>query len=502
MNAPNSFSSAANARLEALIRRLEQDGDRLRRRGLLEALRSVDATTAVRLRRSILRIAAFLDDSVSDSTLGSLFDSNSSSPLGMAGRNVATAYGVARTYFSTTGTTALNVPAVMTVAGEHNLVIVARDCHISVIAGLQLSGAIPRYLSPPFDEELGIILPPTRAEVSAILDRHPDARALILTAPTYHGVGGDIGGIIDECKMRKVTVMVDEAHGAHLHFVQNGRFPLAAEDFGADIVTQSTHKLLAALNQGSLLHLNNALLAKIYEEFQATGFQSTSFSFLILVSIEHAIEQMLQGGAHRWFRAAEMADAFRDELRGLPGIRVIDESIIDGNRVRSIDPSRVTINVRETGRTGFGLAERLHEQGDIVEMATPEVILFLVGPATTVRQIRRTALALRGELRQPREINGLARFLPPPAGLQAIQPRRALFWPKRLRVPANDAIGHISGETIACYPPGQAIIVAGEMVTPEAIRYLQLVARAGGHLKRVHDDNLATIEILFDIQPD
>jgi ornithine decarboxylase len=484
------------APLKQVIERLNLTWSIINSPIFLAALDHLTESEAHDMREVFLRFPAFLDDSISNPRLGSIFDRSSSDPLNSMLATIAKAYGVAESIAGMTGTTGLNVPAVMTIAGEGESIGVARDCHVSVIGGLCLSGSEPVYLAPPFDADFGVLLPPTRAEVAAMLDAYPNIHGIVITMPTYHGLMGDIQGIVDECHRRDVSVMVDAAHGPHFHFLRDIGFPLAAEDAGADMVTQSTHKVLSALNQGSLLHFNNAKLLPRYEELQATGFQSTSFSYVILLSILHAVEQMVTDGKKTWAAAAKLADRFRDGASKIHGIRVLGETVVDGLRVTGLDPTRVTLNVRGTGLSGYEISDRLLDYGLIVEMATPDVVLFLVSPSRTEGDIDGTLEALSNALAGRASFSSVTRVFEPPAlPVRVLTPRQAAF-AKRERVPRAEAVGRVIGETIGCYPPGQAIFVAGERITQEGVDYLARAMDAGGHLKRVQDDHFQTVDVV------
>ena len=485
--------------MQKVLDPLREARQRLEAPELLDALRHASDEDAVELRRALIRLCAFFEDSVSNPLLGSPFELTGSSPLNEMMEEIARAYGVKKSFPGTNGTTGLNVAATKALARERQTLALGRDCHVSILAGLVDSGARPVYLAPPFDPGRGVLLPPTREEVGTLLERHPEAESLVLTLPTYHGLMGDIEGIVDECHVRGVILMVDEAHGPHFRFLRRLGFPLSAEEAGADLVTQSTHKVLAALNQASLLHLNNSSLIRRYEESQALGPVSTSFSYLILMSIEHAVHQIVTRGEEMWGKAVELARRLRTEAAAFPGIRALDERIVDGHRVTGLDPTRVTLNVRGTGLSGNEVAHLLLEQGDIVELATPDVVLFLVSPGVNENQVEGTLRALRDLKR--RKPSGEPPFLPPPLPPQLLTPRQAVMCSARVRLPLRYAIGEVSAETIGCFPPGQAILVAGELVTEEAVQYLKRAVEAGGHLKRVQDDNFQTIEVLADGSP-
>ena len=290
--------------------------------------------------------------------------------------------------------------------------------------------------------------------------------------------------------------MVDGAHAPHFSFLQNLGFPCPAEAAGADLVTQSTHKVLSALNQGSLLHFNNVDLIPRYEEFQAMGFQSTSFSYLILISIEHAIEQMVTDGERLWARAVKEAQRLREGARSLPGVQVLDDQIVDGVRIVGLDPTRVTLNVHATGLSGHAVSAALLRRGVMAELATADVVLFFVSPSAPEELQDATLNALReivsgGADRRDSEV-----LEPPALPQQVLTPRQAAFSMARERVSTSEAVGRISAETIGCFPPGQAILVAGERVAADSVDYLSRAVAAGGHLKRVQDDGFRTVVVI------
>lgn len=488
--------------LTSLIDGVCAASESLRSRQVRHALRTIADDDAAALRRAILRLTAYLDDSISNPHLGSLFNRTTCDPLNALADAVAEAYGVAKTYPGTTGTTGLNTPAVMTLAGEGEQIAVARDCHVSVIGALCLSGAEPVYLVPPFDARRGVLLPPTPAEVAALLDDHPRVRALVVTMPTYHGLMGDVLGIVHECHQRGVVVMVDAAHGPHFRFLRELGFPICAEDAGADLITQSTHKVLCALNQASLLHFNNTDLVCRYEELQAMGFQSTSFSYPLLLSIEQAIEHVTSIGPSQWSEALSLAERLRAGAQRMAGVFVLDDDVIDGTRVVGRDRTRVTLHVGATGVSGYEVSEALTQRGALVEMATEDVVLFLVSPSVSAEQIDTTLHDLEQLLsgRTPRSTRTNL-GAPPPLPERVLSPRRAVMSTARERLPRHQAIGRICAETIGAYPPGQAILVAGERIDAESVAYLERVVATGGHLKRVQDDGFATIEVLREVKP-
>lgn len=489
------------------MRPLEQTLLELARHDLAEALRvlrspeaqaelaAVDPATASALVANLLAVAGYLDDSVS-TPLGSVFDRAERSPVNALRANLARAYRVVEVMLGTTGTSALNVTVMMTLGRPDQPILVGRDSHVSIGAGLVQSGARPLWYAPPFQDAAGVLLPAHADDIVPVLDAHPDVTAVVVTYPTYHGLAGDIAGIVEACHARGVKVFVDEAHGPHLAFLGEAGFPLAAEHAGADVVTQSTHKVLSALNQASVALFNHRDLLPRYEECQALGYQSTSFSYLLLASIEFAIEQMERTGPAAWREAAARAEQLRERAAEIRGVRAVGREIVDGHRVLGLDPTRVTLDVRGTGLTGYQVADGLLERGVVVELASPDVVLFLVSPSTPDHAVDAICEGIAWMAAGERPALVRPPLVPPRVPEMVHTPREAHTHVRRLRLPREAAIGKVSAETIGAYPPGQAVIVAGERITEEAVAYLARVVEEGGHLKRVADDHFRTLQVL------
>lgn len=469
--------------------------DALRQALINGRLDSIDAVEAQRLVTIILGAVAILEDSISTPSLGSLFDRASNSPMSQMQQGIARTYGADLSFVSTNGTSAVNTAAVASLAGPGEWVLVDRGCHLSVMSGLILSGAKPCYLIPPYDVETGVLLPPHEDEVSKALGANPNARAVVITAPTYNGLAGYTKLIAQYVHRRNIPLMVDEAHGPHLCFLQALGFPHDAVSAGADVVTQSTHKVLSTLNQGSLVHFRHGATAARYEAMQAL-MQSTSFSYPIAASVEYGVVQMIESGEAMWRQAGEIASELRRDLARLHGVHVLEMADFDNGRVQALDPTRVTINVRNLGLTGWDVERALAARGVIAEMAALDTVLFLLGPchATAANAILQAMTEIASGIDKAVRRPWPAVSSPPPQ--VELSPRDAFFARKRVRVPRDEAVGELAAETIGAYPPGQVVIGPGERVTTEAVEYLAMVLDHGGHLKRARDDDFRTIEIV------
>ena len=434
-----------------------------------------------------------LDQSTSVCELGSLFSYQGDKPLQRLKRQLASAYGVAWSFPSTHGTSGLNILGLLTACPSGGRVLVNRDAHSSVTAAMVHGGFHPVYLPAVYDRELGVSLGPTRAAVHDLLAREP-VDCVFITSPNYFGIVGELAAIVALAHERGLPVVVDAAHAPHFHF--SDALPTAAEDAGADFVAQSTHKVATALSQGSLLLLRNqASVPRLYEHINELGLVSTSFSYPILASIELGVHQLVEQGDAVWRETIARADAFRLSCRQLPGVTCFGREQDDKPGFAEIDRTRVTIDVSRTGLTGFEVERRLQARHIYPELATLQNVLFLFTPGTTERDISTLYAELKTIVHTGTDVERIAVPTPPSIPHIAVLPRVAKFAAKSV-VNANAAVGRVSGETIATYPPGVPIVAAGEIISSDIVEYLQYMQSHGAVIKGASDPALQTFRVL------
>lgn len=441
-----------------------------------------------------LQGAFYLDHSTSVAELGSLFEWQGNKPLQVLKRQLAEAYGMAWSFPSTNGTTILNILALLSACPYGGRVLVNRDAHVSATAGMIHGDFQPIYLVPEYDAELGISLGPSVAAFREMISREP-IQCVFLTSPNYFGITGELGDIIAVAHQYGIPVVVDAAHSPHYHFC-NG-LPPGAEDLGADFVCQSTHKVGSALSQASLLLIaKESLIPLLYEHVNDLGFVSTSFSYPILVSLELGIRQLVEDGEFLWNRTIEHAETFRMAARRIPGITCFGREREGDKGFQRLDPTRVTLDVSGTGLTGFQFRERMTQQRVYPEMATLNHVLLLFTPGTSESDMRRLLDVVRNAA-QPggRTARSKAMQTPPPPPQLALRPRAAKFTPKKV-VTVHEAIGRISGETVATYPPGVPVLAAGEVISAEVIEYLLHMRNHGADLKGASDPLFQRISVV------
>jgi arginine/lysine/ornithine decarboxylase len=442
----------------------------------------------------LLRGAFQLDQSTSITDLGSLFVPTGDHPVQRLKRNLAQAYGMAWSFPSTHGTTMLNILALLTACPAGGRVLVNRDAHSSVTAALIHGGFEPIYLVPSYDRDLGISLGPTLADVEQVLDSSGHLDCVFLTSPNYFGVVGQLGAVIAAAHRRGLPVVVDAAHAPHFHF--SDALPTGAEDLGADFVTQSTHKVATALSQGSLLLLRSeAQIEPLYEQVNDLGLVSTSFSYPILASLEIGVAQLEANGDQLWRQALSRADGLAAACRELPGVAVLGSGHATRPGFTDIDRTRVTLDLAKTGLTGFEVERSLNARHVYPEMATHRHVLFLITPGTTDEDVYAVFEALRAIVEEASGRPALVTLAPPAMPVRVMLPREAKFARKQ-RISVGQAVGRVAGETIATYPPGVPIIMAGEVFTPGIVDYLRAMHRCGAVLKGASDPDFLTVKVL------
>ncbi len=417
-----------------------------------------------------------------------------------------------RTYFLANGSTCGIEAAILATCGPGDKIIVPRNAHRSVIAGLVLSGAMPVFVAPEYSSELGLVLGVKVETIAAALAHHPKARAVWVVSPTYHGVCSDIAAIAALAHHHGLPLLVDEAHGPHLAFHPD--LPTPALALGADLVVQSTHKVLGALSQAAMLHTrgvgeaspqeNRIDPSRLQAALQLT--QSTSPNALLLASLDAARHQMVTEGQALLAETLALAQHLRSELATIPGLQVIDKpAVMAFPSVADLDLTRLTVDVSGLGITGLEADDILHhELGVTVELPELRHLTLIVSLGNTwadgqrgIEGFRRLAARVAA---QPPAPDGWAPPLPPapseaPFTMPVVSPREAFFAATETVV-AQAAIGRLSADTISAYPPGIPTLVAGEVISAGAIAYLATVKQQGGYLTGGREDTPEKFQVL------
>ncbi|WP_300691991.1 amino acid decarboxylase [uncultured Oscillibacter sp.] len=369
--------------------------------------------------------------------------------------NAAALFGSAATFYSTEGSTQC-VKAMLFLAlqnrpaGTPPVVLAARNVHKSFVHAAALLDFEPVWLWP--EESVSLCACPVAAEgldrALSALDAPP--AAVYITSPDYLGNMADIPALAEVCRRYKTPLLVDNAHGAYLRFLEPSRHPL---DLGADLACDSAHKTLPVLTGGAYLHIAKTAPAAFRENARAALalFGSTSPSYLTLASLDLCNGYLSEDYSVRLAEAVRHLEALGKTLSA------------NGWQVEPSDPLRLTLRA-PAGLTGLDLADRLRRGGAECEYADRDFLVLMTTPENTPEDLARVSAAL-GENRAPA---APAVSLPLARGERALSIREALFAPQE-SVPAEESLGRVCGApTVGC-PPAVPIAVSGERIGPEAL---------------------------------
>jgi lysine decarboxylase len=430
------------------------------------------------------------------------------SALQQAEHLAADAYGAADCWFLTNGASQGNHALCLALAPLGARAVVQRNVHASVIDGLVLSGGDATFVAPEFDAELQIahgVTPDAVARALAAAGSY--ARAVFIVSPTYYGVAADVGAIAEIAHRAGVPLVVDCAWGAHFGF--HTAVPPSPLTCGADAVLVSTHKTVGSLTQSAMLLVSDSGRVASGAVTRAVSLvRSTSPSSLLMASLDAARRRLAIQGEALLELTIQAAHVARDAIDEIPGCHVIDASRVPPSHGTLLDPLRIAIDIRGTGITGFELARALRAQADIhLELCTQTTLVLVLGVAQPLDPLRAFPRALAHTLDQlatrPGEEVALAAarvgwraFVPLPApsvtSTTGAALRSAALGPSE-PLATLDAVGRISAESIATYPPGIPALLAGEPVTAEVVRYLQSMHQSGARLHGAADPSLTTL---------
>lgn len=398
----------------------------------------------------------------------------------------AKAYGADRSYFLVNGTTGGNHAMVLAACNPGEKIILPRNAHKSVLAGMILCGVEPIFFKAHFDDRLKIIRNVTFEETCAAIDAHPGARALFLTSPNYYGLCADLDRIIPYAHERGLLVLVDEAHGPHLRF--HPKLPPSAIEVGADLVVQSTHKIIGGMTQASMLHARAGRIDLTMLRNVLRFVQTTSPSYILMASLDLARMQMATEGHKLLDKAIRLASEARTKINKIPGLFCFGEQ-----QVGPFDMTKLTVEVTELGLSGYQVSQKLNtEYGIQVEMADEFHILVIVSIGDRRDDLVRLVDSLRdiAGKQYTRAKSPNLEYLSFSAieNEAAISPREAFFADHQY-IPLDEAAGMVSSEIVTVYPPGIPVLIPGERIDGKIITYLKRMLELGATVDGLDETN-------------
>jgi len=389
--------------------------------------------------------------------------------------------------FSVAGSTHGNQALALAVGKLGQEVIVNRTLHKSLLLGLVLAGLQPVWVRPDIDPGTGLPAGVGVPTVQEALAAHQDACAVFLGDPTYVGTISDLAGHAATAHAAGVPLIVDAAWAAHLGF--HSDLPPHAIAAGADAMVTSAHKALPAYTQGALVLATTQRLdaARLDRAFEAT--HTTSPTGSIMASIDAARALLARDGERLCARLLRGVAAARKRLREVPGVDVLDGP--------GVEPTKLVVLLAGTGAHGHAVEAEIIRAGMPVEMADRDTVIPIPTIADDEAQLAKFTEVLIAAIERhrgtPRHPQSAAAWTVEP---QTVLPPREAFFAQNETVSADNAIGRVSAELIAPYPPGVPVLAPGELITAAAIEALREVAGDGGRIAYAADPSLATFQVI------
>ncbi|MGE5792897.1 MAG: aminotransferase class I/II-fold pyridoxal phosphate-dependent enzyme [Bacteroidota bacterium] len=422
----------------------------------------------------------------------------------------AKAFGARQTFFATNGTSTANKVIFQTLLAPGEKLLLDRNCHKSVHHGVVLSGAYPIYLNSSVNRTYGIYGPVPRKTILAAMAEHPDAEALILTSCTYDGLRYDLKPIIDAAHANNIRVIIDEAWYGFARF--HPEFRPTAIEAGADYATQSTHKVMSAFSQASMIHVNDPAFNEHLFRENFNMHTSTSPQYAMIASLDVARKQMVMEGYKLLSRTLALAQELRAQINSTGVFRVLELDELLPAEVKHdailLDPTKVTVDISTCGYTVEDLQRELFTRFNIqVEKSTFNTLTLLLTIGTTRSKVSRLYDALMRIAREGRAPRRLyqAPDIPEFTALRFL-PRDAYYCGGEALPILDDKdnvnkalVERVCADQITPYPPGIPVLVPGQIVTREVLDYLAGLLRSQKRMELhgiVHDGYIPCLRVL------
>jgi arginine/lysine/ornithine decarboxylase len=420
--------------------------------------------------------------------------------LSKAEELMADAVGAEQAFFSTCGSSLSVKAAMLAVTGQRGDLLISRDAHKSVVAGLVLGGVQPRWIRPRYDANLHLAHPPSPRQVAQAWEEYPDAAGALIVSPTPYGTCADIGSIADICHAHGKPLIVDEAWGAHLPFHPD--LPTWAMNAGADVCVVSVHKMGTGFEQGSVFHFQGGLVDPDQLSACADMLMTTSPNVMIYAALDGWRRQMAENGHALLDAALALAGQVRRDIEAIDGLHVVRDEFLGAEASHDLDPLHVIIDVSGLGLSGYDAADWLRENQRVdMGLSDHRRIEATMSLADDERAVSRLLSALSSLTQNAGDLPR-AKLVALPSATQlelepAMLPRDAFFAVKET-VAADKAVGRVCAEQITPYPPGIPVIIPGERITAELLDYLRSGLEAGMQLPDPADPALDTIRVVSE----
>ncbi|MBQ1393548.1 MAG: aminotransferase class I/II-fold pyridoxal phosphate-dependent enzyme [Lachnospiraceae bacterium] len=405
----------------------------------------------------------------------------------------AQAFGASEAFFIVNGTTAAVQAMIMSTCKAGEKIIMPRNVHRSAINALVVCGAVPVYVNPGINKQLGIPLGMSVRDVEQAIMDNPDAKAVMVNNPTYYGICSDLKSIVTLAHSKGMRVLVDEAHGTHFYFGEN--MPINAMRAGADMAAVSMHKTGGSLTQSSLLLCGeNVNTDYVRQVINLT--QTTSGSYLLMSSLDIARKNLSLNGKEMFRKTVDFAEYAREEINKLGGYYAFAQELENQDTVYAFDPTKLSIHTRDIGLAGIEVYDLLRDDYGIqIEFGDIGNILAIISSGDRNLEIERLISAL-SEIKRLYGKDATDMFDHEYINPKVVMPPQKAFYSSKRTVPIMESAGEICAEFVMCYPPGIPILAPGEAITEEILNYTDYAKKKGCFMTGTQDMSVEHIQVV------
>ncbi|BCN31381.1 aminotransferase class I/II-fold pyridoxal phosphate-dependent enzyme [Anaeromicropila herbilytica] len=409
----------------------------------------------------------------------------------------AEAFGANSAFFIVNGTTAAVQAMVMSTCKAGDKIIMPRNVHRSAINALVVCGAIPVYINPGVNKELGIPLGMRIEDVKNAIKKHPDAKAILVNNPTYYGICSNLKEIVSLAHENNMKVLVDEAHGTHFYFGED--MPISGMAAGADMAAVSMHKTGGSLTQSSILLCGEAM-NEDYVRQVINLTQTTSGSYLLLTSLDITRKNLYLNGKEIFRKTVEFAEYARAEINKLGGYYAFSSELIDNDAVFDFDKTKLSIHTRDIGLAGIEVYDILRDEYGIqIEFGDIGNVLAIISAGDRAFEIERLIGSL-SEIKRLYSKDKAGMFDHEYINPEVVLTPQKAFYSEQKSLLLEDSVDQICGEFVMCYPPGIPILAPGERITEDIINYIKYAKDKGCFLTGTQDMNVEHINVVVEVE--
>ncbi len=405
----------------------------------------------------------------------------------------ADAFGAQNAFFIVNGTTGSVQAMIMAACKAGEKIIMPRNVHRSAINALVVNGAVPVYVNPGTNKQLGIPLGMSVQNVKKAIEENPDAKAILVNNPTYYGVCSNLREIVKLAHENNMLALVDEAHGTHFYFGED--MPVSGMAAGADMAAISMHKTGGSLTQSSIL-LCGKSMNEGYVRQIINLTQTTSGSYLLISSLDIARKNLALNGKDIFRKTVQYAEYARAEINKLGGYYAFGNELCGDDSFYDFDKTKLSIHTRDIGLAGIEVYDIVRDEYNIqIEFGDIGNVLAIISAGDRALEIERLISSL-SEIKRLHSKDKSGMFDHEYIDPQVIMPPQTAFYGDKKSVPITESSGYICGEFVMCYPPGIPILAPGEKITNDIINYILYAKEKGCMMTGTQDKNIENINVV------